>query len=250
MFWKKVQDKGLGAPCREKCSDLRILLLPKRKQRFKVSTVFKGNFYAHTMAHHWLFDRFVQQTGSVSRPQEAVILYMLTESTLPIRPLFFISLFLVTSARSFRWELKKKKKKKIDHWSWAAKFDLSRTWSCTPTTTSSASEAYRSFASSVAVPVPSLALLRKRFHRSSSLHILCAKNALRRGCVFALEGRSRCAPDCHTRWLTWPGPWLRCVWSQLNWKQKSVLLRACDQMLCEGIGIFFGGEIIIFRLGA
>ena len=57
-----------------------------------------------------------------------------------LRPLFFISLFLVTSARSFRQELKKKK---IDHWSWAAKFDLSRTWSCAPTTTSSASEAYR-----------------------------------------------------------------------------------------------------------
>ena len=87
------------------------------------------------------------------------------------------------------------------------------------------------------MPVPSL--LRKRFHRSSSLHILCAKTALRRGCVFALEGRSRCPPDCHTRWLTWPGPWLRCVWSQLK-KQKSVLLRACDQMLCESIGIFLG----------
>ena len=32
-------------------------------------------------------------------------------------------------------------------------------------------------------------------------------------------------------------------------KQKSVLLRACDQMLCEGIGIFFGGNFF-FRLGA
>ena len=64
-----------------------------------------------------------------------------------------------------------------------------------------------SFASSVAVPVPSL--LRKRFHRSSSLHILCAKNALQRGCVFALERRSRCAPDCQTVTdLAWT---LRCV---------------------------------------
>ena len=40
-------------------------------------------------------------------------------------------------------------------------------------------------------------------YSSSSLHILCAKNALRRGCVFALEGRSRCASDCQTR--SWPG---------------------------------------------
>ena len=104
-----------------------------------------------------------------------------------------------------------------------------------PATTSPASEAYRSFASSVAVPVPSL--LRKRFHRSSSLHILCSKNALRRGCVFALEGRSRCAPDCQTD-LAWT---LRCVWSQLK-EQKSILLCACDQMLCEGSGIIFGGN--------
>ena len=36
-------------------------------------------------------------------------------------------------------------------------------------------------------------------YSSSNLHILCAKNALRRRCVnFALEGRSRCAPDCQT----------------------------------------------------
>ena len=33
-------------------------------------------------------------------------------------------------------------------------------------------------------------------------------------------------------------------------KQKSVLLRACDQMLCEGIGIIFGGKLFFFRLGA
>ena len=164
------------------------------------------------------------------------------------RPLFFISLFLVTSARSFWRELKKKKKsttgveQRSSIWAEHDRARQQQPWL-------SASEAYRSFASSVAVPVPSL--WRKRFHRSSSLHILCAKNALRRGCVFALEGRSRCAPDCHTRWLTWPGPWLRCVWSQLK-KQKSVLLCACDQMLCEGIGIFFwgGGGIIFFRLGA
>ena len=113
-----------------------------------------------------------------------------------------------------------------------------------PTTTSPASEAYyRSFASSVAVPVPSL--LRKRFHRSSSLHILCAKTALQRECVFALERRSRCAPDCQTVTdLAWT---LRCVWSQLK-KQKSVLLCACEQMLCEGIGIIFWGEIIFFSV--
>ena len=30
-------------------------------------------------------------------------------------------------------------------------------------------------------------------------------------------------------------------------KTKSVLLRACDQMLCEGIGIFFlGGNYFFF----
>ena len=29
---------------------------------------------------------------------------------------------------------------------------------------------------------------------------------------------------------------------------KSVLLCACDQMLCEGIGIIFGGEIIFFSV--
>ena len=166
--------------------------------------------------------------------------YCNSTRTLDIRPLFFISLFLVTSARSFQWELKKKKK--IDHWSGVAKFDLSRTWSCMPTTTSSASEAYRSFASSVAVPVPSL--LRKRFHRSSSLHILCAKNALRRGCVFALvlEGRSRCAPDCHTGWLTWPGHW-DVYDPSYAWKTKVCTFACLWPDAVWGYWDFFWGEI-------
>ena len=43
---------------------------------------------------------------------EATIAMNRTSYWLALRPLFFIFLFLVTSARSFRLELKKKKKKK------------------------------------------------------------------------------------------------------------------------------------------
>ena len=97
-----------------------------------------------------------------------------------VRPLFFISLFLVTSARSFRQELKKKKKEK-------STTGVEQRSSIRPNMIVHANNNIVSkrglplvcFKCGSAVPVPSLS--RKRFHRSSSRHILCAKNALRRG---------------------------------------------------------------------
>ena len=158
-----------------------------------------------------------------------------------LRPLFFISLFLVTSARSFRQELKKKK---IDHWSWAAKFHLSQTWSCTPTTTSSASEAYHSFASSVAVPVHSL--LRKRFHWSP----VCTSCVPRMLCEGGACSHSRAEAD--GTWLpdqvtdlAWT---LRCVWSQL--KKTKVCTSAClwPDAVWGYWDFFWEGEIIFFSV--
>ena len=111
-----------------------------------------------------------------------------------------------------------------------------------PATTSPASEAYRSFASSVAVPVPSL--LRKRFHRSSSLHILCAKNALQRGCVFALERRSRCGT-----WLP-DGDWLSLdtEMCMIPAKKTKVCPSVClwPDAVCGNWDYFLGGNYFFF----
>ena len=161
-----------------------------------------------------------------------------------IRPLFFISLFLVTSARSFRQELKKKKKKSTtgveQRSSIWAEHDRARqqqhrqqarltvrllqVWQC-----QSPPCCGRGF---IEVPVCTSCVPR----------MLCEG-----GACFALEGRSRCAPDCHTRWLTWPGHWdvydpssknkvctSACLWPDAVW----------------GYWDFFWRKLFFFRLGA
>ena len=171
-----------------------------------------------------------------------------------VRPLFFISLFLVTSARRFRRELKKKKKNRPLELSSEVRTEPNMIVHANNNIVSKRGLPLVCFKYGSASPLPVAEEVSSKFQ---SAHPVC-QECLRRGCVFALEGRSRCAPDCHTRWLTWPGPWLRCVWSQLK-KNKSlyVLLCACDQMLCETLwirgylGFFFGGGgLFFFRLGA
>ena len=128
---------------------------------------------------------------------------------------------------------------------WQARSDSSSTSAAALTslaTTSPASEAYRSFASSVAVPVPSL--LQRRFHQSSRFHILCAKNALRRGACS--HSRAEADADLTAKLGDWLGLDTEMCMIKAK-KKKSVLLRASDRMLCEGIRILFWGEGVSVR---
>ena len=52
-----------------------------------------------------------------------------------------------------------------------------------------------------ASPLPVAEEVSSKFQVSHPVRQEC----FAKGCVFALEGRSRCGPDCQTRWLTWPG---------------------------------------------
>ena len=93
-----------------------------------------------------------------------------------------------------------------------------------------------------ASPLPVAEEVSSKFQ---SAHPVCQECFAKGVCV-----RTRGQKQMRTwlpHWVTDLAWTLRCVWSQLK-IQKSVLLRACDQMLCEGIGIFLGGEIIFFSV--
>ena len=113
---------------------------------------------------------------------------------LQVRPLFFISLFLVTSARSFRWELKKKKNRPLELSS-EVRSEPNMIVHANNNIVSKRGLPLVCFKCGSASPLPVAEEVSSKFQ---SAHPVC-QECFQRGCVFALEGRSRCAPDCHTR---------------------------------------------------